>query len=609
MRQLIEALKALILALLWATLSPLPAAAQATNDWNANVPAAYGRMVARDAANNVIAVGTDPTTGTVLTQKYSPTGTLLWQRVFDNPLTRELGTWVETDAAGNAWVVGSLATAGSGSTSGILVLKYDPAGTLLFQDVIANAFGYGLRVVINSAGEAYVLGRLWVANASGNTTHDIATIKYSASGVRQWGRYFGFDATSADSPAAIKLLPSGNVLVGGSAGGKMLLVAYDPAGNQVWSKSVPLSTGTTDVAVGPGGEFYAIGGTYSPATGNTAFVIKHDANFNELWRRTYANATYGTNAAVDSLGQLVVAGIINPNGGYMDWVTFKLDAAGGMLWSRGLNLHLYNDEFPSAMVVGPDNSVYITGQGGPGPDTGNVSYLRAVTAKYSANGVPAWIHTTFDTVRGLGLALGSDQSLAVVGESPMRVMHYMPGSGIGFGTSVSASADKNSGPAPLVVTFTPFVVEGFGLSLQWDFGDGRGSTLGTSVPHTYQPGSWQATLHGVLNSGFVLSSAPVSITAGAAVPVPTALTLASSTIVGGKSTQGTVTVSGNAGAVVALSSSNGALVKLPASVQIAAGATSATFRISTSRVRVATPVTITATANGRSVSATLTLTR
>ncbi len=91
--------------------------------------------------------------------------------------------------------------------------------------------------------------------------------------------------------------------------------------------------------------------------------------------------------------------------------------------------------------------------------------------------------------------------------------------------------------------------------------------------------------------------------------MPTALTLASGSIVGGRSTQGTVTVSGNAGALVALASGNPALVKVPASVQIAVGATSATFRITTARVRASTPVVVTAAANGVSVSATLTLTR
>jgi|GEM_PF-2228404 len=88
------------------------------------------------------------------------------------------------------------------------------------------------------------------------------------------------------------------------------------------------------------------------------------------------------------------------------------------------------------------------------------------------------------------------------------------------------------------------------------------------------------------------------------------LTLNPSTVVGGASTTGTVTLQGSAGAgglTVALKSSS-ASAKVPASVKIPAGKSSATFAVTSVVVKNNTPVTITATALGVSKTASLSLT-
>ncbi len=69
-------------------------------------------------------------------------------------------------------------------------------------------------------------------------------------------------------------------------------------------------------------------------------------------------------------------------------------------------------------------------------------------------------------------------------------------------------------------------------------------------------------------------------------PVLTSLTVNPSSVVGGSPSTGTVTLSGPApagGAVVSLSSDNTLAATVPASVTVAAGATSATFPVTTSR--------------------------
>ena len=98
-------------------------------------------------------------------------------------------------------------------------------------------------------------------------------------------------------------------------------------------------------------------------------------------------------------------------------------------------------------------------------------------------------------------------------------------------------------------------------------------------------------------------------------PVPppaslNALALNPSSVTGGNTSQGSVTLTSAApsgGAVVALSSSNTALAGVPASVTVATGATSASFTATTTSVTASTAATISAVLAGVTRTATLTV--
>ena len=103
----------------------------------------------------------------------------------------------------------------------------------------------------------------------------------------------------------------------------------------------------------------------------------------------------------------------------------------------------------------------------------------------------------------------------------------------------------------------------------------------------------------------------VTVTPGAPTPTPVtlaALTLASSSVVGGNSVQGTVRLSAAATAAttVSLASSN-AVASVPASVTIAAGASSANFTVNTTTVTATASATISGILDGITRSATLTI--
>ena len=110
----------------------------------------------------------------------------------------------------------------------------------------------------------------------------------------------------------------------------------------------------------------------------------------------------------------------------------------------------------------------------------------------------------------------------------------------------------------------------------------------------------------------VTRSASLTVTP-APPPAPTlsSLTVNPTSVIGGNSSTGTVTLSGAApsgGAVVTLSSSNTNVARTPSSVTVAAGATSATFTVSTSAVAASTTVSISGTYGGVTRSASLSVT-
>jgi hypothetical protein len=135
-----------------------------------------------------------------------------------------------------------------------------------------------------------------------------------------------------------------------------------------------------------------------------------------------------------------------------------------------------------------------------------------------------------------------------------------------------------------------------------------GATSATfTVGTTSTSSTAQATIYALLNTTW---GAVITVTPGASTPTLAAVSLSPSTIVGGNTSQGTVTLTSAApsgGKVVSLSSSNTAVAAVPSNVTVGAGSASATFSVSTSAVTASTPVTISGT-SGASRSATLSVT-
>jgi len=133
----------------------------------------------------------------------------------------------------------------------------------------------------------------------------------------------------------------------------------------------------------------------------------------------------------------------------------------------------------------------------------------------------------------------------------------------------------------------------------------------TSATFTVSTSAVTASTTVTISASYNGATRSASVTVTPVAPVLSSLLLNPTSVTGGNSSTGTVTLSGavpSGGAQITLSSSNTAVGRVPSSVTIAAGATSASFTVSTSAVAASTTVTISAIYGGATKTASLTVT-
>ena len=163
-----------------------------------------------------------------------------------------------------------------------------------------------------------------------------------------------------------------------------------------------------------------------------------------------------------------------------------------------------------------------------------------------------------------------------------------------FGTNLSGQLTISGSPC---ATSAPMsgTLSGTGLSIQLNESGQTVTLSGTaSGDGSSAGGTYNAPAGGCTNGDS-------GTWTGIRLPQISTVIVNPTSVTGGTSSSGTVTLSGVAptgGAIVTLSSNNTSAATLPTSVMIGAGLTTATFAVATHAVSTAIPVTITGTYNG-----------
>ena len=333
--------------------------------------------IALDGGQNLVILSDTDSEGAggvdMILAKYNSLGDSLdWQRVIGDaedadPDGRDQ---VAVDAAGNIFIVFNIDNDVSGNTDTVL-MKYNSSGAVQWQRQLSNVVEdddvSGVGVVVDSSGNAYVLGQTY----DSTTSNDLYLIKYNTSGALQWQKKLGGTLTDQAYGIAIgndnHIYVTGSTLISGQPNVSVLTVKYNTAGDVIWQRELR-RTGSDygpgiAVAVDNSANVY-VAGEVQDGVSPKILVMKYSSSGTVLWKRLLNGAQPEGPASikVDSAGNVFVFGwsvSVGPNAtsdssGYI----VKYDTDGVIQWQRGYG---YDSEGTISFVLDPSNNMFILG--------------------------------------------------------------------------------------------------------------------------------------------------------------------------------------------------------------------------------------------------------
>jgi hypothetical protein len=336
--------------------------------------------MAIDSSGRVYMTGRtdDGTTVDFLTAAFDSAGVELWTAQRDGHAGGHAGAaGVALDeSTGRVYVTG---TSSTGSAPILLTVAYDELGSELWARTSgSSSAALPCCIVVGSNGHVVVAG---YSLGGAGRLDDFLTVAYDSQGNELWRRERDNGSGTDDRATALAVGPSGNVYVAGGASSDfqwdVLTVAYDSSGDELWARLWDGEAHSDDFGhdldVGPDESVFVAGVSSGPPA--AAFLtLRYDRFGNEVWA-TRSSATEGSSAGaydieVDPSGRVFVLG--DSSTGSPDFVhrfmTAGYDFAGEELWVRERASDSGRSEFPHALVLGEDGTVYVTGASDNGFD-------------------------------------------------------------------------------------------------------------------------------------------------------------------------------------------------------------------------------------------------
>jgi hypothetical protein len=278
--------------------------------WNGTTIRNLGRpAVAVGADGSVFVTGTTATNGgDAVLLKYSADGALMWERTWGGSES-DRGHGVAVDPDGSAYIAGTATSFGPGS-AGLFVVKFDGAGTLVWQ-----------RISDNASGDAVAVGPDGSVYAAGSTPRDdfanfdILVVKLTAAGTEVWRRTYSAGEV-VDARGRMAAAQDGSIVLagaiqaekGGIVGIDALIVKLDQDGNLVFSRVFGGGDTADAVAVAPDdGTIYVAGTTSRAGAGfQDAFVL----HLQSTGKKALSAVTWGGTGFEEGRGVAVAGGTV-----------------------------------------------------------------------------------------------------------------------------------------------------------------------------------------------------------------------------------------------------------------------------------------------------------
>jgi uncharacterized delta-60 repeat protein len=354
------------------------------------------------------------------TLKYDASGTRQWVARYDGPASdSDQATAIAVDKSGNVYVTGS-SIGTTWPDYDYATIKYDSSGQQQWvarYSGAGNDLDFGNAIAVDASGNVYVTG----ASFSSETGFDYATVKYDSSGQQQWVARYNGPASSDDEAYGIAVDSSGNVYVTGYSAGSgtnndYATVKYDSSGQQQWVARYDGPTSADDyanaIAIDASGNVYVTG--FSDNAGFDYATVKYDTTGQQQWVGRYNGPANDDDEAraitVDGSGNVYVTGYSVGSGTQEDYATIKYNASGTEEWVARYDGPANLNDDAAAIAVDSLGNVYVAGWS-VGLGTG----FDYATVKYDSSGAEQWV------ARYDGSASVDDQSYAVAVDSSGNV--------------------------------------------------------------------------------------------------------------------------------------------------------------------------------------------
>jgi hypothetical protein len=243
--------------------------------------------------------------------------------------------------------------------------------------------------------------------------------KFVSADTDHWYRVWG--GSGHDECIGIALDSSNNIYLGGVIEisnevmqySALCLVKFDNSGTCQWNKTI---NGTSyrggDIWIDSSDNIFLTGEIYNTTSSTFDFiVIKYDALGNYLWNATWDSGKDDVcyTVALDSLGNIYLAGSTFTEPNNEDFCLVKFDNLGNFLWNRtwgGTGTDIY-----WSIAIDPSNNIFLGGDKGDG---------SMCLVKYNSTGDFQWYRTWPNSDFCRAVALDSLENIFIAG------MRYTP---------------------------------------------------------------------------------------------------------------------------------------------------------------------------------------
>lgn len=346
-----------------------------------------------DSEGNVIVVGysDESISGKdMLTVKYSCAGAMLWVNRYNGPSNNhDEAQTVAIDGNADVLVAGYSYSGVNSNSSDFVTIKYSSSGIPLWTNRYngpANDGDFPVAVTTDTNGTVFVTGH----SIGIGTGKDYVTVAYASAGTPLWtNRYSN---TWADEPVAIATDQSGLVFVSGTSGGEFATIAYSNSGGALWTRRFSATSNSVNfvsgMAVNTNGQVVVAGTCASSGSRADFLTIAYSGIGTPLWTNRFddlnSEEEVSKAVAVDNAGRVFVTGRIW-GGSSSDWVTIACSNQGLPLWTNYFNNGSY-DDFAEAISTSKDGKVFVSGRSYISYSGDN--YYRTIA--YSSAGIPLW---------------------------------------------------------------------------------------------------------------------------------------------------------------------------------------------------------------------------